>query len=580
MKLRPYQRDALAAIHESFRDHGASLLVFPTGTGKTVAFGRLIADRMKYGRVLVLTHTRELVMQTASRLTELTGERPDIEMGGFHADHTSRFWRSRIVVATVQTLNSIRGDARRVERFDPQQFATLVIDEAHHVPASTWRRVVKHFRRNPNLRVLGVTATPNRTDEKALGTVFDHCAYRMDIRDAIRNGWLVPIEQRMVYVDSLDFSGIRSTAGDLNGAELAALMEQERNLHEVVSATRQVAKEKRTLLFAASVAQAERMAEIFNRHDHASAACIHGGTERQTRKEILLDFKRGRFQWLVNVGVLLEGFDDPGIECVSVARPTKSQPLYTQMIGRGTRPLPGVVDGPPTAEDRKRAIAASRKPSLLVLDFAGNAGTHKLISALDALAGDTRLDAIERAKEIAPKKDVPEDVLEAIEEARLLVEREKRVELTRRKELKARAKVRTKTVDPFALFDLPTARHRPSASVEPPKLSEKQVEVLEGEGLIHLANDPRTAKIAIEEVFRRRREGLCTTKQAGLLAKYRFPVRDMTKDQASAIIATLAKSKWRLPNRIIPAVPETWPRPRPKPKRKPDDAALFQGAGR
>jgi len=206
-----------------------------------------------------------------------------------------------------------------------------LVHNCHHAPAATYRRVIDHYKQNKNLKVLGVTATPDRKDGRAMGQIFNEVAYSYDIRDAIDDGWLVPIEQQSVFVKSLDYSEIKTTAGDLNGKELAGVLEFEENLHAIASPTIELTGSKKTLIFAASVAQAERLTEIINRHKPDQARFVYGKTPKETRREMFKAYADHRFQYLVNVGVATEGFDDPDIECVVLARPTKSRAFYTQM---------------------------------------------------------------------------------------------------------------------------------------------------------------------------------------------------------------------------------------------------------
>jgi superfamily II DNA or RNA helicase len=201
-------------------------------------------------------------------------------------------WPDRIVISTVQT--QIAGqNGGRMTRFRPADFATVIVDEAHHAPARTYKRILEHYTQNPDCRVLGVTATPDRLDEKALGQIFDTVAYDYEIPDAIADGWLVPIQARAVEVDGLDLSHVRTTAGDLNGADMARVLEEEQVLHEMAQPIVELSAGKRTLVFVATVVQAERMAEVLNRHDHGIAQWVCGKTPKVERRALLRDY-RGR----------------------------------------------------------------------------------------------------------------------------------------------------------------------------------------------------------------------------------------------------------------------------------------------
>jgi len=391
--LRDYQQTAHDAAIEAMRAHGSALIVMATGLGKTVVFAEIIRSWVQRTpcRVLVLAHREELITQAARTIKRMTGLEVGIEMGSARVDD-SYLRRPQVVVSTVQTQTAGRTDRKRMSRFDPKQFGLVIVDEAHHAVADSYRSVVAHYQQNPNCRVLGVTATPDRTDEAALGEMFARCAYEFGIREGVEAGWLVGIKQRTVHVAGLDFSGCRTTAGDLNGADLDAVLRYEETLHGMVYPTIDIVGDRRCIIFAASVAHAHRIAEILNRHRPACAVAVDGKTDRDVRRERFAGFAEGRYQFLVNVGVATEGWDDAaldgrGVQVVAMMRPTKSRALYSQCIGRGTRPLPGVTDGAATPDERRDAIQASAKPHLTVLDFCGNAGRHKLVHLADALGG-------------------------------------------------------------------------------------------------------------------------------------------------------------------------------------------------
>lgn len=324
MNLRTYQRDALDAIKAEWEQHQSTLLVLPTGCGKTVTFAHAIAELCS-GRAMVIAHREELIHQAARTIEAITGTPCDIEMADNRAD-TNLFRKSRVVVASKDSLHR-----RRLAKFNPDEFGLLIIDEAHHAVAASYCRVMDHFKQNPDLRVLGVTATPDRLDEKALGRVFESAAYVYEVLDAIDDGYLVPIRQRTVSVAGLDFSGVKTVAGDFNQKDLNALMEFEQNLHAVADPIVRLSRWNRTLIFAAGVRHAERLAEILNRHRAGSARFVCGATPKDERQQVLRDYREDRFQHLVSVGVFTEGFDDPGIGMVAIARPTKSRALYAQM---------------------------------------------------------------------------------------------------------------------------------------------------------------------------------------------------------------------------------------------------------
>lgn len=461
MKLRPsYQVPAVEQVLARF-DGGEqrTLVVLPTGAGKTVVAGHVaktILERCPTGRVMVLAHRDELIRQAADKFHRVTGFRPAIEKGEEWSDEDGFFDKTRIVVSSFQTQNA--GKRRpRMQRFNPRDFAFLWVDEAHHALADTYRRVIDYYANgNPDLKVLGVTATADRGDGEALGQVFQSVAYAYQMPDMIADGYLVGVRQMRVVIEGLNLSKCRTTAGDINQADAEAQYLLEKPLHGVAHATIEAAcgleqghlkhvaddadrvsklaaaigdnRRRRTLVFTAGVVLAQRLAEIFNRWIPGSAAHVDGAMPLVDRQRTLADFAAGRLQFLSNCMVCTEGYDEPGIELVVCARPTKSRALYCQMVGRGTRPLEviaGVLGDIETADGRRATIAESDKPHVTVLDFVGNSGKHKLVTAADLL-GDERYDpaVVERAAEIAAASDGAVDVQQALDQAQAEVDAE------------------------------------------------------------------------------------------------------------------------------------------------------------
>ena len=543
MKLRPYQSAAAEAIFKEWQENDSTLVVMPTGGGKTILFADVIR-RVFPRRALVLAHREELIFQAKDKIQRVTGLSTDVEMGDYRADG-GLFEQARVVVSTIQTQCSGGDGGGRMAKFDPQRFGLLIIDEAHHATSPSYRRVIDYYRSNPALKVLGVTATPDRADEEALGQVFQSVAFDYEVHDAINDGWLVPVEQQMVHVHGLDYSSIRTTAGDLNGGDLAAVMEAEKNLQQMASASLSIIGQRRALVFTASVKAAELTAEIFNRHRPNMAAWVCGKTDKEERRTTLADFAAGKIQVVCNCGVLTEGFDDPGVEVVIMGRPTKSRSLYSQMVGRSTRPLPGVVDGPDTAEARKVAIAASAKPSCLVVDFVGNAGKHKLVTSADILGGKVSEEAMELAVARAIKAGGPVKMAEALDEAEAeLREQARLAEVARRARLTASARFTTQAVDPFDILHLEPVKSRGWDNVK--SLTEKQRSLLAKSGINPDNVTFAQGKQLIGEILRRWDGDLCSFKQAKVLKKYGYPT-DVGFGEASRLIDALAKNGWVRP---------------------------------
>jgi len=444
MKLRDYQTEAVNNTFAEWDTSASVLGCCPTGGGKTVIAGEVIKRRG--GRAMVLCHTGELVSQFARSLWRF-GLDSEIEKADLWAD-TNTLNGSPVVIATPQTLFSQKG--KRLQRWNPNDFSTLIVDEGHHYSgAPAFEKVVKHFLSNSDLRCLALTATPDRHDGIALARICDSVAFKYEIVDMIDQGYLVGVEQYLVRVESLDLSRCRTQAGDLNGADLAEVVEQEKPLLGMADATLKTVGNKKTLVFAHSVKQAERMAEIFNRHKLGSADCVFGHTSDDKRLDIFRRFSDERLQIMVNVAVAGEGYDNPNIEAIVCAKPTKSRARYTQQIGRGLRPLDGLLKDLDSPEERRMAIANSSKSTCMVLDFVGNSGRHSLMTVADVLGGTISEQAKERAKAKIQKAGRG-NILDEL----TLAERELKEEQDRRRRagIVADSTHRLTYVDPFEAF--------------------------------------------------------------------------------------------------------------------------------
>jgi superfamily II DNA or RNA helicase len=556
LKLRPYQHAFVDGVFEQFRSHTSTLGVMATGLGKTICFAHAIKKMCEDTgqRAMVIAHREELVRQAAENIKAITGSEPDIEMANEWASEIGVQGRAQVVVASKDTLQN-----KRLERFDPNDFCLLTTDEAHHAVAKSYQKIYEHFHKNPDLKHLGVTATPDRADETALGKIYESVAYEYGIENGIEDGWLVPIRQTSVTVDGLDYSNVRTLAGDLNGADLAKVLEQEKVIHEIVGPAIELARDRRTLLFAHSLAQAERICEVLNRHKDDVAKWVSGETAKDTRRLVLQNYAAGKFQFLVNVGVFTEGFDEPGVQVVVMARPTKSRSLFAQMVGRGTRPLPGLVDDASgegnifTGENiddaaaRRVAIEDSDKPYLEVVDFVGNCGSHKLVSVADVLGGNYDDDVVARAAKNAQTDGKSVDITEALEAAEKQIHEEKRRQQDRRLKIRVKAKYQTKSIDPFSVLDIEPWRERAYDRID--LASEKQAAAIlrmTGGKLRADEMTKRQASQLIGELIGRRKSGACTFAQANILQKYGYET-DCSFEEASATIDSIKENNWRKP---------------------------------
>ena len=552
MSLRDYQAAAALGIEEQWTTHTSTMAVLPTGTGKTVLFAEMIRRRRAAGRAMVIAHREELIWQAEEKIRQFAGLECGIEMGERTASSTFFDDGQDVVLASVQSLISGRPQ-RRMERFKPAEFATIIIDEFHHATAASYRAVLDYFLRgNPGIKVLGVTATPDRGDEEALGQVCESVAFDYQMVDAIEDGWLCPVEQQMVTIAGLDFSAVRTTAGDLNGADLAAVMEAESNLQGLCAATLDIVGARQTIVFTTSVHHAEMACAIFNRHKLGIADWVCGATEKEKRRTTMSNVVSGKTQILCNVGVATEGFDAPRVEVIVMGRPTKSRALYAQMAGRATRPLAGIVDGLATADERRQAIAASAKRSCLLVDFCGNSGRHKLMTGMDLLGGKYS-EEVRALAETIIDRDGRRYIQGALEEAeeelaaerREAAERRRQQEEARKARLVAKATYSARGVNPFDAFDVrPEADDR---AYDGKSLSEKQRSILIKMGIDPDALSYCNGKRIIDEQFRRWDLGLCTAKQAAVLNKFGYDGANTTMADARRLIDAIAANGWRRP---------------------------------
>jgi superfamily II DNA or RNA helicase len=367
LDLRPYQRKALEAIEAAEREGvKRPLVVHPTGTGKTVTFSHAIKNRASLGRSLVLVHREELAAQTCAKIGLVA---PELSTGVVKAERNEV--DRDVVVASVQTLHR---DARLAQLLAAGPIETVVVDEAHHAPAPTWTKILTGLGSfNPyGPLTIGFTATPER-DNKTLG-VWEKVVSYMSIREAIygngkrgadghQGGYLVPILPAVVVETGMDMRRVRKTGGDYSDGDLGREMEESGAVAQIADAYVEHGEGRKTVAFTPTVATAHALAAALRARGVAAEA-LDGGTGADERRAILARLKTGETQVVTNCAVLTEGFDEPSISCVIVARPTRFHGLYVQMVGRGTRLHPG-------------------KRDLLVLDIVGASNRHELVGVVD-----------------------------------------------------------------------------------------------------------------------------------------------------------------------------------------------------
>lgn len=370
MELRPYQLEALRASKQAL-DEGVyrQIIVLPTGCGKTILLASLQKHHGLKKRLLVVVHREELAQQAADKIAHWNPEfNVGIEMGA----KRSNSWDA-VVVASVATIG--RSGSSRIQQFNPDDFDCVIVDEVHHGLADSYQRVFDYFGLlapdNKKL-LLGVTATPNRSDGSPLAKTFDKIVYQMSIRDAIEQGWLCDLRGLRVNT-TVDLEGVHTRAGDFDQGELSAAVNTPARNDLIVRNWLETANQRRTIAFTVDIQHAKDLVQVFKNYGVAAEAVWGDDPDRADK---LRYHKAGQLQVLANCSVLTEGYDDPSVSCIVMARPTKSRLLFTQMVGRGTR-LP---EGTRNLKEALKASEQLSKTDCLVLDVADTTHRHSLVS--------------------------------------------------------------------------------------------------------------------------------------------------------------------------------------------------------
>lgn len=517
VKLRPYQEQAKKAILKSWKEYQRSLLVLPTGTGKTIVFSKVAEERVKAGKVLIMAHREELLSQAADKIWKSCRIPCSLEK----AESTCLDSSDPITVGSVQTLMS----ERRLSRFDPGYFQTIIVDEAHHALSDSYQRVLNHFN---GAKVLGVTATPDRGDKKNLGQYFENLAYEYSLLDAINEGYLCKIKAQTIPLQ-IDLNQVKISQGDYQAGDLGDALEP--YLEQIADAMTDY-MERKTVVFLPLVATSQKFCRMLN--DRGFRACEVNGNSPD-RAQILQDYEDGKYNVICNSMLLTEGWDCPSVDCIVVLRPTKVRSLYCQMVGRGTRLAPG-------------------KDHLLLLDFLWMCDRHELCRPAYLIAKNEK-----EAKAITDKlaKD-PEgmDLMEAEEQVQADAAAQREAALAR--ELEAQRKKKSKLLDPLAAeFLLQLDDYEPTFSWEMELPTMKQITALEGFGIdASRITCKGEASAYLDRCFKRRQSGLASPKQANKLNQYGFLHPELwKKEDAAKVMGVLAQNHWRLPEYINP---QTW----------------------
>ena len=519
MELRPYQEEARKAIFSQWESVDKTLLVLPTGCGKTIVFAKVAEDCVRQGsRVLILAHRGELLTQAADKILRATNLGCAVEK----AEETCMGSWFRIVVGSVQTL----ARQKRLEAFPEDYFTTIIIDEAHHCLSESYQRVLEHF---PGAKVLGVTATPDRGDMRNLGSYFESLAYEYTLPKAIREGYLSKIQALTIPL-KIDLGGVAVQAGDFKAGDIGTALDP--YLEGIASEMETHCRGRKTVVFLPLVKTSQKFRDILNAHGF-SAGEVNG--ESGDRAEVLKDFDEGRYDALCNSMLLTEGWDCPSVDCIVVLRPTKVRSLYCQMVGRGTRLYPG-------------------KDHLLLLDFLWHTERHELCHPASLIC-DSR-EVAEQMTENLAEAGRPVDLEEAEKTASEDVVAQREEALAKQlQEMKHR---KGKLVDPLQ-FEMSIqaedlSGYVPSFGWECAPPSEKQVKALEKWGIqaVQVENAGKASKL-LDRLDRRRAEGLTTPKQIRFLEGRGFQhVGTWSFNAAKRMIDRIAANGWRVPKGIRP----------------------------
>lgn len=520
MDLRPYQREAEAAILGEW-DAGIlrTLLVLPTGCGKTIVFSKVIEDRVRAGdRVLVLAHRGELLEQAADKLAQATGLRCATEK----AEESCLGSWYRVVVGSVQSLMR----DKRLSRFAHDYFQTIVVDEAHHVLSDGYQRVLNHF---CDARVLGVTATPDRGDMRNLGQCFQSLAYEYSLPKAIRDGFLSPIKALTIPL-KLDLTGVGVQSGDFKAGDLGTALDP--YLEQIADEMERYCFDRKTVVFLPLVKTSQKFRDILNRHGF-QAAEVNGTSD--DRAQILRDFDAGKYNVLCNSMLLTEGWDCPSVDCIVVLRPTKVRSLYSQMVGRGTRLFRG-------------------KDHLLLLDFLWHTERHELCHPANLICENE--DVARKMTENIEAAGCPVDIEEAEQKASEDVVAQREEALA--KQLHKMRRREQQLVDPLQFEMSIQAQdltgYVPAFGWEMGPPSDAQKNALEKFGILpDQIENAGKAKLLLDRLSTRREAGLTTPKQIRLLERRGFQhVGTWSFDHARHLIDRIAANGWKIPASVDP----------------------------
>ena len=522
MELRPYQQEAKDRIFEEWDSgHNKTLLVLPTGCGKTIVFAKVTEECVRIGgRVLILAHRGELLDQAEDKIFKVTGLRCAVEK----AEESCVGSWYRVVVGSVQTLMR----EKRLARFSPDFFDYIIIDEAHHALSDSYQKIINHF---SGAKLLGVTATPDRGDMKDLGQVFESLAYEYTLVRAIKEHYLSRIKAITIPL-KLDLSNVSTQAGDFKASDIDTALDP--YLFQIADEMQKYCSDRKTVVFLPLVKTSQKFRDILCKKGF-SAAEVNG--DSKDRAEVLADFDSGKYNVLCNSMLLTEGWDCPSVDCIIVLRPTKVRSLYCQMVGRGTRLCEG-------------------KEELLLLDFLWHTERHELCRPASLICENPEV-AQKMTDNLAEAAGCAVDIEEAEEKASedVVAQREEALAA----QLAEMKKRKRKLVDPLQ-FEMSIqaqdlSGYIPSFGWEMSPPSDQQCQALEKLGICpdEIENAGK-ANLLLDRLSKRRDAGLTTPKQIRFLEGRGFRhVGTWQFETARKLIDRIAANGWRVPYSINPA---------------------------
>lgn len=518
MNLRPYQEECVNEVEKSFLEFKKVLLVLATGLGKTICaieIAKKYIDNNK--KVLFIAHREELLDQAAEKMllfhsidfTMIKSDKKFEEEKMFH-------------IGSIQSLCK----ENRLFKFPKDYYSLIIVDEAHHTMANTYMSVLEYF---DSANILGITATPNRNDNKKLAKFYESMAYEYNIEDAIKDGWLSNVIMRTGKI-KIDISKVRTIAGDFVINELdKAIAKEFANISEYIKTM--LRGRKRILIFTPRVQSAKCLSDILSANG-LNSEFVCGASK--DRKDIISRFRSGETRIICNSMVLTEGFDCPEVDCVINLRPTQSKGLFTQMLGRGTRLSPG-------------------KKNLLFVDFLWK--TDRDIITPCNIFSDKDVTAFSMKNFLIKNANKSYDMIELCQYFDMLFSCSEKMEEIR---INCLNSIRNNGLKSYSMFayainNRDLIEYEPIYNWEFCPITEKQRIFLEDKCGISCKNmNKGLASKIIGVIIERANNGMCSSKQMFFIAKHGMfdKCGEISSKDASYIIDEISKNKWRVPYHV------------------------------